>query len=313
VNTTSLLIVGGWLLCVSSGFVAAQQSVTPRVAVTIEALVREPGGKPVEGATVNLGLPRYGEGQNDERNAGRTNADGVATVSGMAEQTFRVKVEKPGFYPTWGSREDVNVDPSGQGRAGDVRKLTFELRPVIDPVKQPIVRVIDRIRLPAFNKPLGFDLEVADWVTPFGRGKVADFVFTVSGRFGSLQDFDQTLALSFSKTGDGIQSRKYQSGIGPDFMFPYQAPSSGYESSRTWRTMFDGKSRIHDFDRSGEVNYIFRVRSELDQSGGVQRALHGIIEGEIQLGGNNVDGQNVSFSYRLNPDWTTNIEFGPLR
>src|SRR5208283_4458364 len=59
--------------------------------------------------------------------------------------------------------------------------------------------------VPAIDKPIGYDLMVGDWITPYGKGVNTDFLFT--GHFEKLADgeSDFTLTVSFPKPGDGIQ------------------------------------------------------------------------------------------------------------
>jgi hypothetical protein len=36
------------------------------------------------------------------------------------------------------------------------------------------------LRIPKFNKPIGYDLEKGDWVSPYGKGLINDFIFTMN-------------------------------------------------------------------------------------------------------------------------------------
>lgn len=283
----------------------------PSVPITVEVHVRDPDGQPVTGATVRLALPRYRLGDKGQRAESNTNADGVATVSGTAQQDYSVSVEKPGYYPTQGPWRGINDEKSFQQYAVGVQRIDLELRPVRNPISG-ITKVV-RIKLPAFDRALGFDLEAGDWVAPFGKGTVPDLIFTVGGYFKGLNDYDQSLTLTFTNPGDGIMLMKIAPRIGSMFKFPYEAPLKSYEPRRVWTKNFNGKTEATNIDGSGETNYIFRVRTELDEKGNVRRALYGVIASEVILGGNNEIGRNVSFTYALNPDWTRNLEFDPKK
>lgn len=284
----------------------------PAIPITVEVHVRDPEGHPVHDATVYLALPRYREGDRDQQSSARTNKDGMATVSGIAQQDYAVSVEKTDYYPTQGPWRGINTDTGLQHYSVGVQRIDLELRPIRNPIKG-IRRGVDRLKLPAFDKPLGFDLEVGDWVTPYGRGKIPDFVFAVGGYFKALNDYDQSLTVSFSNTGDGIMLFKHPKQLGSALKWPYEAPLSGYESRRVWRKVFDGKTHTTNLDNSGEANYLFRVRTERDEQGNVRRSMYGVISGEVVIGGNNEIGRNVSFTYTLNPDWTRNLEFDPAK
>jgi hypothetical protein len=190
-----------------------------------------------------------------------------------------------------------------------VQKIDFELRLIRNPISGISNAV--RTKVPAFDTALGFDLEAGDWVAPNGKGNVADLIFTVGGYFKDLNDYDQILTLTFTNPGDGIILTKITPHIGSVLKFPYEAPVNGYESRRVWAKTFNGKTEATNIDASGETSYIFRVRTELDEKGNARRALYGVIATEVVIGGNNVIGRNVSFTYALNPGWTRNIEFDP--
>lgn len=304
--------LGAWALLLSPGCVIAQELMIPAVPITVEAHVRDPEGSPVEDATVYLTLPRYRLGDKNQESIAKTDKGGVATVSGIAQQDYILSATKPGYYRTQGPHRDINDEKSLQQYTSGVQKIELELRPVRNPIVG-ISKTVDRLKLPAFDTPLGFDLEAGDWIAPYGKGKISDFIFTVGGSFKSLNDYDQSLALSFSNQGDGIMLFKHPRHLGSALKWPYEAPLSGYESQRIWQKTFDGKKRTSNFDNSGEMNYLFRVRTELDEHGNVRRAMYGVISNEVVIGGNDEIGRNVSFTYALNPDWTRNLEFDPAK
>lgn len=311
-KTIFTMVAGTWFLCVASGCALAQELTMPAVPITVEACVRDPDGRPVSGATVHLSLPRYRMGDINQSTDGVTNKAGEVTITGVAQQDYGVSASKEGYYFTTGPDRSINTDKGFKQYAVGVQKIELMLRPIQNPIVG-ISKNVDRLRLPAFDKPLGFDLVERDWVAPYGNGKTADFIFTVGGYFKSINDYDQSLTLTFSNKKDGISLIKITPRIGSSFRFPYEAALDGYESQRVWRKTFDGKSRATNIDNSGEANYIFRVRTELDERGNVRRAMYGVISSEVIIGGNNEIGRNVSFTYALNPDWTRNIEFDPAK
>lgn len=302
-------------LSLLAGCVVAQELAMPSVPITIEARVRDPDGNPVMGAKVRLALPRHRLGDKDQRVDSSTNTDGVATVSGIAQQDYSVRVEKDGYYPTQGPWRGINDEKGFQRYAAGPQQIDLELRPIRNPIAG-IVKVIDRVPLPVVAKPVGFDLEVGDWVSPYGTGRVADFVFKLDGSFDAPRDYDQSFTLTFSNTKDGIVPVKYPTRTGPAFKFPYEAPLAGYEPQHVWflRWTASTGSRGTSVDLSGEASYIFRVRTDVDEQGNIRKALYGTITGDfVPVAGNNEIGRNVSFTYALNPDWTRNIEFDPAK
>jgi hypothetical protein len=307
---------GAWVLLFAPGCAIAQQLVMPAVPITVEANVRDVDGRAVENATVYLALPHYGaQATRGQRIEAKTNKEGVATLSGVAQQDYGVSVEKLGYYRTQGPHRGINDGKSLQQYAVGVQKIDLELRPVRNAIVG-ISRDVDRRLLPNADGPMGFDLEIGDWVAPYGKGRTADFVFELYGRFTSRRDYDQKFTLRFSRSQDGIAVFKHPKEIGSALKWPYEAPLSGYESSRTWVLKWSPSEggRGTTIDLGGETNYLFRVRSEVDEKGNVVRALYGVVSGDfIPVGGNNEIGRNVSFTYALNPNWTRNLEFDPAK
>ena len=314
-KTLLTLAFGSWALFSSPGCAIAQELVMPAVPITVEAHVCDPEGHPVEGATVHLSLPRYRLGDKNQEAEAKTDKEGVATVLGIAQQDYAVSVEGAGYYRTQGPSRGINDEKSLQRYTIGVQKIDLEVRPVRNPVGG-ISRDVDRRPLPKIDGPMGFDLEVGDWVAPYGKGKTNDFIFELDGRFSSRRDYDQKFTLRFSGPHDGIILFRHPKETGSALKWPYEAPLAGYESSLVWLLKWSLKQggRGTTIDLGGETNYIFRVRSEVDEKGNIIRAWYGVVSGDfIPVGGNNEIGRNVSFTYALNPDWTRNIEFEPTK
>ena len=298
-------------LC-AGGCAWSQQPAIPAHPIALLVFVHDPQGIPIEGATVHLALPRYREGDKDERADAMSDRAGIAEISGIAQLDYSTSAEKLGYYRTTGPRRSIDTPKGLQQNAVGLQKISLELRPIRNPTRG-ITRSVDRLRIPIFGKPLGFDLEEGDWVIPNGKGVTSDLIFTVTGYFKSLSEYNQVLTLTFADPNDGIMPVKFPPRAGSAFKFPYEAPLLGYEPSRKWHCSYDGKARQTDVDLSDETHYILRVRTERDDHGNVRRALYGIIGSEVVLGGNNDLGRNLSFTYVLNPDWTRNLEFDPKK
>lgn len=279
--------------------------------IDVRAEVFDPDGQPVENATVVMGAPRYGRlGDTGKETSSTTDKKGIAQLSIQAYTDYALAVSKPGYYRTVGPHRSIATPTQAAKYAAGPQVIPLELRPIRNPIRG-VTKVVYRSRLPGFDKPAGFDLLTGDWVAPLGKGSVADLVFTLSGYVRNQQDFDEKLSVNFSRADDGIMVLKAPPNTGPVFKFPYEAPTEGYLSSREWRNAYDGKTRRLDNDLSRETNYIFRVRSERDEKGNVIRALYGVIVDEIEVLGTNETGFNITFCYRLNPDYTRNLEFDP--
>jgi len=157
--------------------------------------------------------------------------------------------------------------------------------------------------LPAFDKDLGFDLMVGDWIAPQGKGVNTDIIFSGHRERRSELDFDYRLVVSFPNQGDGIQEF-----VVPaveecsDLRSAHEAPREGYQPQ--WiqtSTRRPGQPVITN--RDDKRNYYFRVRTVLDEKGNVKSALYGKIYGDF-----------LQFTYYLNPTPNDrNVEFDPKR
>lgn len=308
----------GLTLIASCGFsgpgcAIAQDLAMPAIPITVDVTVRDPDGRPVENVTVNLSLPRYRLGDKNQKVSALTDTHGGVRLTGIAQQDYIVGAGKQGFYYTVGPHRVINDEKGFQRFATGVQKVELELRPKKNPIFG--IRIgVDRRPLPVTEGPMGFDLEVGDWVAPFGKGKTSDFIFTLEGRFTSIRDYEQRFTLRFSRPLDGIMSFRHPKQLGSALKWPYEAPLTGYDSSHAWVLKWDPKQggRGETVDHSGETNYIFRVRSEVDENGNLIRAMYGVVSGDfIPVAGNNEIGRSLSFIYALNPDWTRNLEFDP--
>ena len=169
-------------------------------------------------------------------------------------------------------------------------------------------------QIPSEGKPVGYDLIVGDWVAANGKGQIADLLFTfirqtngvveVNGRAHQL--YDNSLSISFSNSGDGIQS---VSATGSGLKLPRKAPTNGYSPKlikRDFETVTNITSEtrvVRHSDFNGDANYFFRVRAKADDKGNITNALYGKIYGDF---GGYIDmGKTMfrlNFTYYLNPE-----------
>lgn len=191
--------------------------------------------------------------------------------------------------------------------------------PTIDLIVKPITNPIPmyarnvgvmgfNLTLPAKNTPIGFDLETADFVAPYGKGATSDFIFNLNDdtAINDQKPMNKGLTLTFPNKGDGIQSMIVSQKQGNTFRMLSDAPRDGYES-----ILILGKDSqyTHGLLREDQ-NYFFRVRTVLDEQGNVKSALYGKIRGPIQFW----DNAGLEFTYYLNPTPNDrNMEFDPSK
>lgn len=244
---------------------------------------------PVKGLTDDHGIFETKAFSNDGVILGDITKDGYYE-GGIAHSFF---VTRFGMWQPWG------------------KELTVVMRPIVNPV--PMYVRNHFFKIPVIGEEVGFDLEKADWVVPYGLGTSADFVFRIDQRYDDGDNFDCRMTLTFSNSLDGLQVVNDDGGgdfnVGSRYRLPRTAPETGYMPKLQKRNSRGTYGRVVDMEDSN--NYIFRVRSEVDHDGKLKRAVYGKIRGDIWYTPG--DGGNISLHYYLNPDYTRNLEFDPKR
>jgi len=243
-------------------------------------------GNPIVGADVAVqytvptppdsGQQTYGEIK------GITDADGIFEASHAdSSWSLGVVVEKTGYYKTQMGHQfyfdEKRRNPS----------FTLLLKKIVKPVAM-YAKQITSLKVPEFNKAIGYDLMIGDWVGPYGKGVDADLFFTEKH---TDPQSGYILSITFPKPGDGIQEFTVpDTELGSGFRSTHEAPVDGYqvEVSQTEAT-------------NPKRNFYFRVRTKLDENGNVVSARYGKIYGDI-----------AQFVYYFNPTPNDrNIEFDP--
>lgn len=301
------------MVCVLYLFVATLVGCSgsyPEAKATIKIVDED--GKPIESvnASITFELPKGNvQGIRDVAKKGITNGDGVFSASSRTGIDIAYGAEKEGYYKSYG---EFHFTSSANGRW---QPWNPEFKLVLRKIEKPVPMYACQLRpitLPESYKGIGFDLIEYDWVSPYGRGKHADFIFRVDGKYNNEYDYDNTLTLSFTNKFDGIQLITEDRRYGSQFKLPRTAPETDYQSK-----LIKTKTRIPEqsskSDRNEDNNYIFRIRSE-ERNGKLIRAMYGKIQGDIDFG---VDKKthkvSITFTPYLNPDYTRNLEFDPKR
>lgn len=291
-------------------FITILQS-APSYAIGMAKLVVkvvDEGGAPVEGARVSLYF--QSGGVEKDRTVGSTDETGIFSASGLSSNGVTGGgVNKEGYYQSV-IHHDYYVTKLGLWQPWG-KELNVVMRPIVKPV--PMYVRNTSFKVPLIGEAVGFDLEKADWVIPYGQGVKSDFIFKVEQRYESDTNYDAKMTLTFSNPYDGIQVYKDDGGgdynVGSWFRLPRTAPEDGYlptiQKYIAWGP-FGRKANIED-----DNNYIFRVRSEIDKNGKLVKAMYGKIRRELRyaIGSGGV----IVMHYYLNPDYTRNLEFDPKR
>jgi hypothetical protein len=141
--------------------------------------------------------------------------------------------------------------------------------------------------MPALNMPVGYDLEKGDWLSPHGKGEVADFIIHATCTFGEIlpgdsQAYDATVTITFSNEDDGVVDYVETRQDGSVFHLPRYAPESGYTNIWSLHQFKNRESSsFATTRRNDEMNQFFRVRTKTDQDGNVTSAHYGKIRGGL--------------------------------
>ena len=295
---------------------------------TVTVVVKDESGNPIAGATVGAGWSRPvqpGLGDHSEHGG---DSSGVTDQQGRAELSVgglpSIRVTCPGYYS------------NGIGSASGIAETYFpkpvlalnrpEIPIVLTSRARPVpmyVRRIDREhrgRIPLKGQAAGFDLIAGDWVAPHGNGEVTDFEVTMDWTIVGERSLEYTFQVVFPRPGDGIQRIEISArGRTNQLLLPREAPVAGYAPRLEWDLITAGSpnydptnvSRVTEND-----NYIFRVRSQVDQSGAVVSGMYGKVHGPLIADVRNernrraADAQGyIKFNYYLNPDHTRSLEW----
>jgi hypothetical protein len=334
-NTFKLLVWVSLYFFLNS--VYAQQRHTAQLTIQ----VKDNDGNPVSGVEVGASTisghkagPEFGT---DEYRTvtGKSDANGSTTLTipcfvdygsvsmGVAYGVMVGAEPKPGFYQSEGLSYGIHFTNVVSGK-------WQPWSPTLEVVMQKVgiqvpmfAKKVWQAQIPSQGKSAGYDLMAGDWVTPDGKGQIADLLFDfvhktngtvrTSSRNTERQLLDNSLAISFSNKGDGIQSTTATRG---GLLMPRLAPTNGYQPTLIKRD-FETTTNIviietvtrtirhSDFDRN--ANYFFRVRTKTDEQGNITNALYGKIYGEF-----NPDFRQgrIGFTYYLNPEPNSrNMEF----
>ena len=210
--------------------------------------------------------------------------------------------EKPNYYKTsgdfWYWKEWGDVPPANTN-------FIIVMRRIINPV--PMTRKNITTHLPLNDEPVGFDLEVGDWVAPHGKGKTADFQMTGTLlRFETRNNSETRILMKFTDELCGIQSfiAPIINGLGKlrsQLMPPHTALDDGYEQALPLWCII-GRTYRAQTNIVKDRNYLFRTRVVVNDDGEIIKANYGWTIGDIEIDPN--DGKKIwmRFSYYYNPD-----------
>ena len=291
-----LLICLTALLAVAATDVVVKQFEPLKAKLTVKVL--DEAGRPFPNIDVQIGF----EDPKTRRNIyvkGRTDTDGFFTAEGACDGSMAGGIQKDGYY--WSGFPFKITGTEGNHWLPWNPTCVTVLRPIGKPVALYAKTV--QLRIPTLDKPCGFDLEVGDWVAPYGKGMKSDFIFSLHQEDHGMQDYDVIGELNFKNPLDGLVDAPVpEVGKNSKFKWEREAPETGYQPKFPLQNSWHkdkGITRSFKLKDGVWEGYFFRVRT-VEQDGKIVSAHYGKIRGGIEVFPNNPN-PKIDFTYYFNP------------
>ena len=291
-------------------------------------------GKPVADAKLSLAYWDVDSSAGAVVSEGQTDTNGLCVTQGNTVGDMNFNVTKEGFYGTAGkywfyrpsgldsSKRSAISPTSGEywlynrsengTKDGRWQPWNPTNTIVLKEYRNPIAMFAMNIDapIPVWDAPIGFDLEVGDWLAPYGAGRQPDLYMTYKAKIQDYWNGSLEFGIACTNQGDGFV--RLQKDMESDLRSAYEAPCSGYLPEIQFAFVTTTDKDILD-NKLGDADYLaFRVRTRLDDKGDIVTARYGKIYGPIEFGVGK--DHHIRFCYYLNPtDKDRNLEFDPSR
>lgn len=267
----------------------------PQAEITVR-VVDDENQQPIASAEVRIGftVPDGQGGAISRTILGFTDASGEFRAKEQTLPNIAAKVAKSGYYDS-NIHHSLNLTRNQSYDPSNTR-LIIALKQIGKPVAM-YARKRARIEAPVIGTPVAYDLIAADWLPPYGKGTVGDFIFVV---MRDDKSSPSRIMVRFSNEGDGIQPIIATPHEGSALLLPRLAPEGGYQDELLLSAARN--------ETAAKRNYFYRVRTE-KKDGRIMRSLYGKIHGEIVFDTINSKTAILLFTYYLNPDGSRNVEF----
>ncbi|WFB36033.1 hypothetical protein P3T73_17915 [Kiritimatiellota bacterium B12222] len=294
----------------------------------ISVKVVDENSDPVEGANVRITfhhtyIQETIEDKTFHYKSKKTDANGLVQISSISSNRLHFKIEHNNYWDSFGGydywevnkdAEIVGIDPSHIHK-----EFTIKLKRKENP-RSLYVKQENFIPIPKTSSPVGYDFEIGDWVTPYGKGIVSDFLIESEKQKLDNRAFEGRLKLTFSNPSDGIIPVLKADGdnFTSELLLGRNAPLTGYEKEYK---QIKGYYQVNDkyvYKNDPETSelqkiegYWFRVRSKVNlETGEIIEARYGKIQKYINFSvSTKGDSMGISFKYYFSPDEVNSLEF----
>lgn len=251
------------------------------VLAKITVIVQDEDGDPVPEANLHIEFTHnngaYEDGHNDFHV--KTDADGKNTAYSECTGAIFIEASKAGYYSSM--REYQPTDWSKKHERGEELQPWNPTVPII--LKKigkgaPMyVRTGNREARYFLGQDIeyGFDLMADDWVTPDGKGAIADIMLKSELRLKDADNFEVKVTFRFPNKGDGWVPITSLEGVESELKYPREAPVKGYRDDPLVLATEIRRTVSDELPPGGHpYGYLFRTRTKLDEKGAVVSALH---------------------------------------
>lgn len=286
----------------TTAFTAGHQPYLPKAAITIHVV--DEGGVPVSNALVHVTFQQGHDFTLDKKKESHfdllTDTNGIVFAKDRLLHDIRYRVQKKGWYVTEGKQAFKKPSELAQEWLNPHATNIVFLKKIKNPIPMYVKQV--RLGIPEYEKPIGFDLDKGDWVTPYGNGIHTDLIaYAECDSPEDVFNHNFRMTISFPNEKDGIiADGVYSSDSGSRLRSDHMAPKTGY-SSEWVQVRHRTKHKIIEYNYDSNRKYYFRIRTKLDEHGNIVSAQYGKIYGDFFV-----------FTYYLNPTPNDrNVEFDP--
>lgn len=255
------------------------------------------------------------KGQTSEEISIMTDAEGKATATGTSMARMAAVIQKEGYYESRETLYNLKFDREKLQWLPYEREVKLVLRKIVNPIPMYAWNMRCMDYPVVTNVWVGYDMLLAEWMPPHGKGAVEDVRFHV---LRAVDAYDRThpavvLTILFMGEKNGVCGIDDQTVSNQSWLkLPYSAPREGY-SEKEFR--FEKRLGEHEFKtmtNTGTTNCFFRIRSKIDKDGNFIDGLYGKIHGPVGVeGGKHIP---ICMIYYVNPTPNDlNMEFDPKK
>lgn len=296
--------------------------------VEVEVMVVNEDENPVSNAEVTV---FYSAIHSDDSTFKRalTNSAGRVVTTGETYYELKANVKKDGYYMSLQRNIGNELEQLALRKPFNKTAALFMLRKQLNPVPLYVKQITrggeNGVKVPAQNKWIGFDFEVGDWVKPYGKGEVSDFLLKYENEFLGMRASEETLkrvkeisdhnnqpwndelakyfygkwkanfAIRFTNEDEGFIGVTSENGYlaQSEMKLPHFAPESGYQPEKNWENVEQRLNKMYTNE-----GYFFRTRVVKDEEGKIISANYAKMNRGFTLDPRG----EILFTYYYNPE-----------